>query len=145
MQGTFRAVTPEMRTRVQDLSRQTLAGICAAYDATFDLSFTEISTFVYNDPKLVTETLPAIRRAIGETNVVEVPVRMGSEDFSYFQKIIPGFYFRLGTGNKAKGITADIHTPDFDVDEECLPVGVKAMANVLVDFLERHAAESWIK
>ena len=40
----------------------------------------------------------------------------------------------------AKGIVAEAHTPEFDVDEECLVVGVKVMANVLVDFLEQHSA-----
>ncbi|MBI3876301.1 MAG: amidohydrolase, partial [Verrucomicrobia bacterium] len=61
------------------------------------------------------------------------------EDFSYFQQVVPGFYFRLGVGNKAKGITADTHTPEFDVDEECLVVGVKVMSNALLDFLEQRS------
>jgi amidohydrolase len=52
---------------------------------------------------------------------------------------VPGFYFRLGTGNPEKGIVAQIHTPEFDVDEDCLVVGTKVMANVLLDFLERNA------
>jgi amidohydrolase len=99
----------------------------------------EGTVVVVNDPKLVEETLPVMRRAVGETNVVTVPARMGAEDFSYFQRVVPGFYYRLGSGNPAKGITAEAHTPEFDVDEECLVVGVKVMANVLVDFLERHA------
>jgi amidohydrolase len=46
---------------------------------------------------------------------------------------------RLGSGNKAKGIVADGHTPTFDIDEECLVVGVKAMADVVLDFLDQHA------
>jgi metal-dependent amidase/aminoacylase/carboxypeptidase family protein len=95
---------------------------------------------VVNDPKLVENTLPAMRRALGATNVIDVPQRMGAEDFSYYQKVVPGFYYRLGSGNPKKGITAEAHTPEFDVDEECLVVGVKVMANVLVDFLERNAA-----
>jgi amidohydrolase len=67
---------------------------------------------------------------------------MGAEDFSYFQKVVPGFYYRLGSGNPEKGITAEAHTPDFDVDEECLVVGVKVMANVLVDFLEQNGGKN---
>ena len=81
-----------------------------------------------------------MRRAIGETNVINVPQRMGAEDFSYYQKVVPGFFYRLGSGNPAKDITADAHTPEFDVDEECLVVGTKVMANVLVGFLEKNAA-----
>jgi amidohydrolase len=71
--------------------------------------------------------------------VIEVPARMGAEDFSFYQQVIPGFIYRLGCGNEARGITSDIHTPDFDIDEDCLVVGVKTMANMVMDYLERHA------
>ena len=66
---------------------------------------------------------------------------MGAEDFSYYQHEVPGFFYFLGVGNKAKGVTAMIHTPEFDVDEESLVVGVNLMSNVLLDYLERHAGE----
>ena len=62
---------------------------------------------------------------------------MGAEDFSRFQQVIPGFFYFLGVGNKARGITGMIHTPEFDVDEESLVVGVRVMANVLLDYLDR--------
>jgi amidohydrolase len=64
---------------------------------------------------------------------------MGAEDFSYYEQVVPGFLYRLGCGNKARGITSDIHTPDFDIDEDCLVVGVKTMANMVMDYLEKHA------
>ncbi len=138
LEGTVRTLSEEVRTRVKELMHATLSGVTSAHGAGFGLKFREITRVVFNDPKLVEETLPAMRRAVGETNVVTVPQRMGAEDFSYFQQVIPGFYFRLGVGNKAKGITADTHTPEFDVDEDCLVVGVKVMANTLLGFLERH-------
>ena len=84
-------------------------------------------------------TLPSIRRAVGETNVLEAPKRMGAEDFSFYQQVVPGFFLRLGSGNQTKGITAEAHTPEFDIDEECLVVGVKVMSNLVLDFLDRHA------
>jgi amidohydrolase len=139
MEGTVRTLSEEVRSRVKELMKQTLDGVTSAYGATYDLQMTEGTVVVVNDPKLVEATLPGMRRAIGETNVINVPQRMGAEDFSYYQKVVPGFFYRLGSGNPAKGITADAHTPEFDVDEECLVVGVKVMANVLVDFLERNA------
>ena len=64
---------------------------------------------------------------------------MPAEDFSEYQKVVPGFFYFLGVGNKAKGITAAWHTAEFDVDEESLVVGVKVMANVLLDYLDHHA------
>jgi amidohydrolase len=139
IEGTVRTFTPAVRKQIEQLVRQTLTGVTAAYGATFDLDYKAGSMVVFNDPKLVEESLPSIRRAVGATNVFEFPMRMGAEDFSYYEQVIPGFFLRLGSGNKAKGITAESHTPQFDVDEECLVVGVKVMANLALDFLDRHA------
>jgi len=116
-----------------------LTGVTSAYGASYDLDYKHGTMVVYNDPKLVEASLPSIRHAVGETNVFEFPMRMGAEDFSFYEQAIPGFFLRLGSGNKAKGITADSHSPEFDIDEECLVVGVKVMANLALDFLDRES------
>ncbi len=139
MEGTVRTFNRAIRDQIEQLTRQTLAGVTEAYGATFDLDYKPITTVVLNDPKLVEESLPSIQHAVGRTNVFEFPKRMGAEDFSYYEEVIPGFFLRLGSGNKAKGITAESHTPEFDIDEDCLVVGVKVMANLALDFLDRHA------
>jgi amidohydrolase len=139
MEGTVRTFSEDTRNRIEQLMRETLAGVTAAYGARFDLEYDRGTMVVVNDTTLAEQSLPSFRRAVGETNVVEVPKRMGAEDFSYYQQVVPGFFFRLGSGNKAKGITAEAHTGEFDIDEDCLVVGVKAMAGVVLDFLEQHA------
>jgi metal-dependent amidase/aminoacylase/carboxypeptidase family protein len=60
----------------------------------------------------------------------------GGEDFSYFAQAAPGFFFRLGVANEARGITGGAHTPLFDADEESLKTGVAAMAAAVCDFLD---------
>lgn len=142
MEGTVRTFSEEMRAQVRELMQKTLNGVTSAYGAQAEVQFVEGTRVVVNDPPLVEATLPVMHRVLGEENVLNVPQRMGAEDFSYFQQVIPGFYYRLGTGNPAKGITAEAHTPEFDVDEESLVVGTKVMASVLADFLERHARSS---
>ena len=139
IEGTMRALSEDVRTRSQKLMRDTLAGVTSAYGATFDLQFDSPNPVTYNDPRLVEETLPTIRRIVGDANVITPKPFMPAEDFSYYQKVIPGFFYFLGVGNKAKGLTPAWHTADFDVDEECLVIGVKVMANVLLDYLDRHA------
>src|SRR5256714_1925244 len=62
----------------------------------------------------------------------------GSEDFSYYQKVIPGFCWFLGGGNEKLGIAAAHHTPEFNIDEAALAPGVKLAANQLLDYLDRH-------
>jgi len=139
MEGTVRTFDPEVRKQIEKLMRETLTGVTSAYGASYDLDYKHGTMVVYNDPKLVEASLPSIRRAVGETNGFEFPMRMGAEDFSFYEQAIPGFFLRLGSGNKAKGITADSHSPEFDIDEECLVVGVKVMANLALDFLDRES------
>jgi amidohydrolase len=142
MTGTMRTLSEEVRARAQAMMRETLQNVTAAYGATFKLEFEKSSNPVtYNEPSLVEQTLPTIRRVVGGDNAVALKPFMPAEDFAHFQKIIPGFYYFLGVGNTARGITAGWHTPDFDVDEESLVVGVKVMSNVLLDYLEKNGTK----
>jgi amidohydrolase len=140
LEGTMRALSEEVRARAQEMMRETLSGITSAYGAKFDILFDKPNPVTYNEPKLVEEMLPTLRRVAGAANIITPKPQMGAEDFSYFQKVIPGFYYFLGVGNRAKGITAMIHTPEFDVDEESLVIGVKVMTSMLLDYLERNAS-----
>ena len=141
LEGTMRALSEEVRERAKKLMRETLTSVTSGYGATFDLKFDENAAVTINNPALVEETLPVMRRLLGEGKVMAQKPVMIAEDFSYFQRVVPGFFYFLGVGNRAKGITGNLHTADFDIDEESLVVGVKLMSNVLLDYLERHAAE----
>lgn len=65
---------------------------------------------------------------LGDQHVEELPLRMTSEDFSFFSQHAPVTFYRLGTGNKSKGITAPVHTPTFEIDEDALEIGSGLMA-----------------
>lgn len=140
MEGTMRTLDEGVRKRSQELMGEILTRVTSAHGATADLQFDSPNPVTYNDPRLVEETLPTIRRLVGDANVIAPKPFMPAEDFSYYQKVVPGFFFFLGVGNKARGINAGWHTAEFDVDEESLVVGVKVMSNVLLDYLDHHAA-----
>jgi amidohydrolase len=137
MEGTVRTFNETVRKQIEEMMRETLGGVTSAYGARYDLEYRHGTMVVFNDPRLVEESLPSIGRAIGETNVIEAPKRMGAEDFSFYEQLVPGFFLRLGSGNKAKGIVAEAHTPEFDIDEDCLVTGVKVMSNLVLDYLDR--------
>ncbi len=140
LEGTMRTLSEDARNKAKAMIDQTLKGITAAYGATYELSIPpSVNPVTYNDPQLVAATLPTMQRVLGAANISEPKPQMGAEDFSMFQQEIPGVFFFLGVGNKAKGINAMIHTADFDIDEESLVIGVKTMANVLADYLDRQA------
>jgi len=66
---------------------------------------------------------------VGAENVVDMDIRMGAEDFAYYTHVMPGCFFRLGTGNPAKpGTQSGLHTAVFDVDEDALRIGAAMMA-----------------
>ena len=138
LEGTMRTLSTEVRNQAIAMIKQTLTGITAAYGATSEVEVIPAAPLTYNDPALVEATLPAMRRMLGEKNLISRRPQMGAEDFSCYQQVIPGFFYFLGVGNKSKGITAMIHTPEFDVDEESMVVGVKVMSSLLLDYLDRH-------
>src|SRR5262245_55085705 len=141
LEGTMRTLNEEVRTKAIEMMKQTLAGITSAYGASYELEFGANNPVTYNDPPLVEATLPMMQKIIGEKNIFSPKPQMGAEDFSRYQKVIPGFFYFLGVGNREKGVTAMIHTPEFDIDEESLVVGVKVMSNVLLDYLDRAAVK----
>jgi amidohydrolase len=140
MEGTVRTLNNDVRTQVLALMQKIVTEVAAANEAQATLTFMKNPNYVtYNEPWLAEETFPIMRAVAGEKNVMMADPQMGAEDFSYYQKEIPGFFFWLGVANKQKGITAGLHTADFDLDEQALDHGVKMMANIVLDYLDRHA------
>ncbi len=69
LEGTLRTLSEEVRTRTKELMKQTLDGVTSVYGASYELKMEEATVVVVNDPKRVEATSPAMRRAVGETNV----------------------------------------------------------------------------
>jgi amidohydrolase len=139
LEGTLRTHDEKVRKQVIEMMHQTLKGVTESFGGGYELNVIEGAAVTYNDPTLVEETLPTMRRVLGEENLTTPKPHMGAEDFSYYARQVPGFFFFLGVRNEAKGINGMIHTPEFDIDEDSLPVGVKVAASALLDYLDRHA------
>ncbi len=76
-----------------------------------------------------------LQRTLGAENVIEVDPTMGGEDFAFFANEVPGFYFRLGVvapGTESGGL----HTPSFRADDSAVSVGMRAMAHMVLDYLQ---------
>jgi amidohydrolase len=136
MQGTLRALDDGVRAALKERMARTVDGVAAAHGTTATLRFVgEGNPVTRNDAALAHASVPGLERACGTGRVIEVAPQMGAEDFAHYAQRIPGFYVKLGVRNTERGITAMIHTEDFDLDEAALPVGVRALATVLWDFL----------
>ena len=136
MTGTIRSFDAEMRKDINMRIRRTAERIAEASGATATVTITPQAELLYNDPVLTARMAPTIERVAGG-KVNPSGLWMPSEDFSAFTRDIPGFYFFLGA-NKP-GVTAEQaapnHSPRFFVNEEVLPVGVKAYVALARDYL----------
>jgi len=135
--GTVRTLSQEGPARVREQMDAIAKGITSAYGATYTLEYEEGAAVTYHGPQLTQATRPALAAVVGDANVVVPAPQMGAEDFSYFQKEVPGVYYFLGVRNEAKKITAMIHTEYFDIDEDAMQIGVRSMATVVMDYLAR--------
>lgn len=142
LEGTLRTLDETVRQRIKDAMKRTVAGVAAAHGTSASLSFRGDGTpATLNDESLTRASLPSLVRVWGRQRTLEVKPQMGAEDFSAFANRVPGLYIKMGVRNQARGITANIHTPDFDLDEAVLPLGARTMSTLAWDFLARAAAK----
>jgi amidohydrolase len=137
LSGTTRTFQPEMSTLAEARLRAILKGVTEAAGATGEVTrYERGAPATINQPELTRATVPSLERAVGKTHVSRIPPAMASEDFSYFANEVPGFFFRLGQV-KAGTTSGDHHTPTFLADDSSIPVGIKTMSLVIVDYLSR--------
>jgi metal-dependent amidase/aminoacylase/carboxypeptidase family protein len=89
-----------------------------------------------NDVELTTRCKALAIDYLGKENVEDLPLRMTAEDFSYITQKVPSCFYRLGTGNKQKGITNGVHTSTFDIDEKALEISTGLMAWMTINEMQ---------
>jgi amidohydrolase len=136
MQGTIRILDPKIREDVLQRIRRTAVKIAESSGAQAIVTITPYAPVTYNDPELTAKMLPTLRRIAGR-GLIETPPLTPSEDFSFFQELIPGLYFLLGVNAKgvAAGEAAANHSPYYYINEDALPLGVQALSSLVVDYL----------
>jgi len=141
MVGTIRTFDDSMRADIHRRIRRTAEQIAQSQGATAVVSIPPEAGYplTYNDPALTERSLPTLRRIVGDSGLmITVPIT-GAEDFSQFQKKIPGFFFFLGVTPRDRdpATVPKNHSPLFFADEAALPVGVRSLAHLAVDWLSQ--------
>ena len=138
MLGTIRTLDSEMRETTLQRVKELVNHIAAANNTVAKLSFGTSYPITFNDPSLFKKMLPTLKRVNGEMNVSIIDAVTGAEDFSFFQEKIPGLYFYIGgtpKGTDPKNV-ADHHTPDFYVDSASIPVGIRSLTSLTLDYIK---------
>ena len=130
LMGTFRAMNEEWRFKAHELIRQVSTELVKGMGAELDLLIDVGYPNVYNNEALHTKARLLAEEFMGKEQVEETELRMGAEDFGYYSQQVPGCFFRLGAGNKRKGITSGVHTPTFNIDESAIEIGMGMMAMI---------------
>ena len=135
MIGTIRTLDYDMQKHINKRMKEMVPAIARAYGAEATVDIKSSTDITYNDPELVIQMLPSLKEAAGKENVIGIKAKTGAEDFSYFQKEIPGFFFFLGGMTPGNTESFPHHTPDFFIDESGLLLGVKALSQMSLDYL----------
>lgn len=128
LKGTFRAMDETWRFKAHELIRKQAIGLVESMGGTLDLLIDVGYPTVDNDPAFTDTNWDLANVYLGKENVQETEVRMGAEDFGYYSQKIPGCFFRLGVRNEEKGIINNVHTPQFNIDESAIEIGIGVMA-----------------
>lgn len=128
LMGTFRAMDETWRFRAHDLIRKQVTELARSMGGDADVHIDVGYPCVINNDQVTETAVVRAREYMGAGNVSETELRMGAEDFGYYAQQIPACFFRLGTMNREKGITAGVHTPRFNIDEDAIEIGMGMMA-----------------
>ena len=136
LKGTFRTLNEKWRTEVLEMMEKISTQIASEMGGKVDVDLRRGYPYLENDVDLTLRAKQYAIELLGPENVLDLDLRMGGEDFSYYTQIMPGCFFRLGTstpGNPSSGL----HTPTFSVDESALKVGMSVLSWIALQELNR--------
>jgi amidohydrolase len=127
LEGTFRTMDEQWRKEAHKKMKHIAEKVAEAMGGEVDFRVENGYPFLVNDETVTAKAKAAAEEYLGKENVEELPLRMTAEDFAFYSQKVPACFYRLGTGNKVKGITSGVHTATFDIDESALGIGVGLM------------------
>jgi amidohydrolase len=135
LQGTIRSYKPEVREfLISELEKA--FSIVELLGGSYTFRVTRGEPALYNDPRVNQFLKRSIQDLYPECKQIETPFGLGGEDFAHMTKVVPGAMFFLGCAIQ-DGLQRDLHTPIFDIDEACLPMGAAIMAETAIRYLNK--------
>lgn len=128
MEGTMRAFNESVYKKMKRKMTIMAKSLAMSHDCEIDIVFRDMYPYVNNDRKLT----EGVIEAIGKDNIEVIKPQMLAEDFSYYQREIPGLFFFLGVRNEEKDFVYSLHNSKFDFNEEVLLTGIQAYVNILI-------------
>ena len=135
MRGTLRTFDEGVRNMFLARIPEVMAGVCAAFNGTFEFRHLQGCPAVDNDPEVADFVRRVAAEVVGEANLpVVVPSTVG-DDMALFQLEAPGCYFLVGSSNADAGLAAPHHSSEFDFDEDALLIAAETLARASLEYL----------
>ena len=136
MRGIVRTFDNQTRQFMLRRLNEVCRHVAATYHATAEVEIKSGYPALINDEELVTQLSNLATKVLGDGHVImQSHGSLGVEDFAYFAQAVPSCFYNLGTGNVERGITAGLHSDQFDIDEEAIRIGVKLQVLATLDLL----------
>jgi amidohydrolase len=130
VEGTFRTLDEAWRSEAHDRIRKMAIAIAESMGGHCEFRIVKGYPFLINEEKLTAQVSEYASHYLGPENVLDLDIWMAAEDFAYYSQVADSCFYMLGTGNRERGITASLHTPTFDIDENALTVSTGLMAYI---------------
>lgn len=127
LSGTLRSFDESLRLETLEKLAMGAQKIGNGRGINIELHIPEGYPVLVNNTEYVHQFENALSQHAPQLIVQQVPPRFGAEDFAWYTRIVPGCFFRLGSGYRSAGGGTALHQAEFDVDEQCLKTGVEAM------------------
>jgi len=138
LKGTVRTSNEEVRQKISQVFKKMVTNTVTGFGGEVEIDYQFLIPAVVNDARITEIVRSAAVSIVGEENTILSDSTMGGDDFSYYQKEVPGCYVWLGSGNEEKGIIHGLHHPEFMVDEEAIKIGIKWMVQSAFHLLQEH-------
>lgn len=130
LEGTFRTLNEEWRNEAHKLMKKMAEGIAESMGGSCTFDIMRGYPFLINEEELTDRARTFAEDYLGKENVIDLDIWMAAEDFAYYSQVTNACFYRLGTGNDAKGTKYSVHTPNFDIDEDALKTSTGLMAYI---------------
>jgi amidohydrolase len=135
LRGTVRSFNPEVRTQLETRIQELVRGIASAMRAEVTIAYNRGYPPTVNNPEMTEFAKGVLADVVGVDNVLDAPLHMGAEDFSYFLENVPGCFWFVGSRNPDKGFVWGHHHPKFDIDEDAMSIGMETVSRVVLRYL----------
>ncbi|MGB5990474.1 MAG: M20 family metallopeptidase [Marinifilaceae bacterium] len=134
LEGTFRTMNEEWRAKAKKLIKKIAKSIAENHGAECDVNIIDGYPYLENDIEYTQHLKKIAEKSIGRENIIDLDIRMTTEDFSYYSQIMKSTFFRLGVGEKGKEMPA-LHSSKFKANEEALEGATSLLSEICISLL----------